>query len=727
MSRRRKKYPAISTIPLFRIYLSLVYSKRMKTSLDLHMARIAVLFAFASLVRIPLIAQQNPSPTQPFPSTFDTEFPKGDALRNITEPVFLGKTTFLQRLGEGGRIQQSSPTPAPQRPPLGLVLCGGSARAYAHIGVLKALEKAGIYPDFIVASSMGAIVGMLYASGYSPDDIQMLLHAIPLESYFNIVIPTNGGLINTEIFRATLRKLIGKLDLSETEIPIIVTAEDLKFRQQIWIAEGPFDRVMTSAFAMPAIFEPQPFDNFELIDAGATIIAPVEPALQLSDRLIISTAFYDRTMNFSSPITVLNRAVDIGKTRVGMEEIQKSNAFVIRNDVENLSYMQFSDPDIIISKGEQSATAALEKLNPDVRSHLENSPPSDFFEHRSRIHDSLIRTIRQLQSGEMPSASFMMRGVPILRLLEPFSRVPGETGTEPCVGASLAFSISKLRAGISYFSALGPEPGKEWAVETGIRANPIGSLNLWLTTRLWGVYGSTYILDHKPEYWEFSGLVKSTTALQNNKIGFQLGGDVFLTTMGAVATWQTLGLVEALSTQKFSKTGALLQPWYSAEAGAFVENTSGAQIAAGIQSTLMGGLRSTWITPKARAFAKVSLNGQEFAESKFDGFRSSASRGSALSDLITNIEIAVVLRDMYLDMAEALLCRNFELAPFFDTRWSNASGENFHMSDWATGLSFSFEARAFGLAPATISLYGSYTGSKVFTLQIRTGVLLSGQ
>jgi NTE family protein len=700
----------------------------MMASIRWRVVRIAMLFGFAcaNLLSAPLAAQQNPSPPHAFSDTFDLEFPEGDTLRKITEPVFLGKTIFLQRLEERTAARAAAGSSVP-RPPLGLVLCGGSARAYAHIGVLKALEQAGIYPDFIVASSMGAIVGMLYAAGYSPDDIQMLIHAIPLESYFDIVIPTNGGLINTAKFRATLRKLTGKLDISETAIPIIVTTEDLKSRQQIWLAEGPFDRVMMGAFAMPMIFEPQPLIEFDLIDAGATIIAPVEPALRISDRLIISTAFYDRTMNFSNPITVLNRAVDIGKTRAGMREIENSRAFVIRNDVENLSYMQFSDPDTIISKGEQSAQKALEKLTPDLRSQLENSPPPGFFEHRALIHENFMTNIRQMQSGEMPSTSFVMRGVPILKLLEPFSRAPGETGTEPRIGASLVFSVSKLRASLSYFAALNPDPGKEWALEARLQANPLGSLNVWLTTRLWGAYGTTYILDHRPEYWEFAGLVKNAAVLKNKKIGFQLGGDLFLRTTGTIATWQTLGLVDLASTQKFSKSGSVLQPWYSASVGGFVENTFGNQIAAGIQSTLIGGIDSTWISPKARAFAKISLNGQEFGGSKFDGFRSSAPRTPALSSLITNTEITVVLRDMYLDMAEALLFRNLEAAPFFDTRWSNASGEVFHMSDWATGLSFSFEARAFGLAPATISLYASYSGSRVFTLQIRTGVLLSGQ
>jgi NTE family protein len=699
----------------------------MKMFLCSRRTRIAILLGFACVVSIPwpLAAQQDPSPPHTLHDIFDLEFPENDSLRKITEPIFLGKANFLKKIDQKSRAQEISRGSSTPSTPLGLVLCGGSARAYAHIGVLKALEHAGIYPDFIVASSMGAIVGMLYAAGYSPDDIEMLIHAIPLESYFDTVIPTNGGLINTENFRATLRRLIGTLDISATIIPIIVTAEDLNSRQQVWLAEGPFDLVMTGAFAMPAVFEPQPFDTFNLIDAGATTIAPVEPALRISNRLIISTAFYDREMNFSSPITVLNRAVDIGKTRAGMRDIERSQALVIRNDVENLSYMQFSDPDTIIAKGQESAKRRLEKLPPELRSQFENLPPHDFFAHRALLHEKLISNIRAVQSGELPSTSFLVRGIPILNLLEPFLRAPGDPQPDPCAGASLNLSTSKLRASVSYFVALAPAKGKEWAIDAGLRANPLGSLNIWLTTRLWGDYGTTYIIDHRPEYWEFTGLLKNAVVFSNKKIGFQLGGDLWLRTTGALETWQTQGLVEVASTQRFSKSGAGLQPWYGVQAGGFIENTFGQQTAAGIQNTLKGGLASTWISPTARVSAKISLNGHTFAGSEFEGFRSSAPRNPSRSELITNTEVSFVLRDIYVDIAETLLLRNFEAAPFFDTRWTNLLDKTFSTSDWAAGLSFSFEARAFGLAPFPLSIYASYSGSKVFTLQIRSGVLLS--
>ncbi|MCX8013368.1 MAG: patatin-like phospholipase family protein, partial [Rectinema sp.] len=268
-------------------------------------------------------------------SSFDTAFLSGDPLRVIAEPLFYGEKSFIQRLSI--KTQGS-------REPLALVLCGGSARAYAHIGVLKVLERAGIQPDFIVANSMGAIVGVLYAAGFSPDDIELLVRSLPPEHYLDIVFPARGGFIDMNRFIAMLDMLTGSMDLSETHIPIIITGEDLKSRRQIWFAEGRLSRILAGAIAMPAIFEPQPVGNYLIVDGGSATIVPLEPALRFTQSIVVSTAFYNRIMNFSNPLTVINRAFDIGKTRTGIEALANSNAFVIRNRVEDLSYMQFSNP-----------------------------------------------------------------------------------------------------------------------------------------------------------------------------------------------------------------------------------------------------------------------------------------------------------------------------------------------------------------------------------------------
>ncbi len=710
----------------FRPPLPLRYSTKVRNAGRSIRFRIPICLFFILLTSaaFPSMAQSAASSIpSPLPSSrfFDQAFPKDYPLRNIIEPIFLGKESFSTRLSAQHADSGGS------RAPLGLVLCGGSARAYAHIGVLRALEAAHIYPDFIVASSMGAIVGMLYAEGFSPDDIQLLIQTLPLESYFNIVIPTNGGLINVASLRATIRAIIGDIDISHTLIPIIVTAEDLKTRQQIWIAEGPFDRAMTSAFAMPAIIEPQSFDRFSLIDAGVTTIAPVEPALAFSDRLIISTAFYDRITNFSSPLTVLNRAFDIGKTRAGMEQIEKANALVIRNQVENLSYMQFSDPELIIAKGEASAEAVLKTMSSESRSLLENRPQTGFFAKRQSIHEKLIENLQRLESGFMPSSSFVLRGVPVFKPFMTYTAPLGETGAEPRVGVSCAINVGKIRTSIGYFAAIQPESGKDWAIESTFEANPIDGLNIKMTGRLWGSYGSTYILEHNPNYWELSASAQNITSRGNKKTGFKLGGETLLKTSGVLAAWNGSALFHITLHRNYGIGGPRVFPWYSLDIGGFAQNSISGQISFGVEESLLVGLESMWLSPGLRAFSKVALNGQEFAQDDYDGFRSATPRTNALASMVTNLELAFAPQTWYLDVAEALLLRKFKLGPFFDTRWSSAVSQNFHLSDWAAGATLSFETRAFGLAPATMSIFASYSGSRVFSVGFRAGVLIAPQ
>lgn len=89
-------------------------------------------------------------------------------------PIMYGDELFRSRVAErtGG-----------ERSPIGLVLSGGSARAFAHIGVLKMLEEEGIEPDFIISNSMGSIIGLLYAAGMSADQIYDSIFSVPLRHF----------------------------------------------------------------------------------------------------------------------------------------------------------------------------------------------------------------------------------------------------------------------------------------------------------------------------------------------------------------------------------------------------------------------------------------------------------------------------------------------------------------------------------------------------------------
>src|SRR5690606_882576 len=98
---------------------------------------------------------------------------------------------------------------ASQRPTIGLALGGGSARGLTHIGVLKALEEAGIPVDMLVGTSMGSLVAGLYASGLSVDNLTYLVTALDLGNLFEPLMPPRGGLVNTERFERFLHALPG--------------------------------------------------------------------------------------------------------------------------------------------------------------------------------------------------------------------------------------------------------------------------------------------------------------------------------------------------------------------------------------------------------------------------------------------------------------------------------------------------------------------------------------
>ena len=118
-------------------------------------------------------------------------------------PFTYGDAEFIRRVEKR----------AGEREPVGLVLSGGSARAFAHIGVLKRMEELGVVPDFIVANSMGSIVGLLYGAGFSPDQISEIIRTTNIGELFRLTFPVGGGVINVGKFSGLLHSYVGNMNL----------------------------------------------------------------------------------------------------------------------------------------------------------------------------------------------------------------------------------------------------------------------------------------------------------------------------------------------------------------------------------------------------------------------------------------------------------------------------------------------------------------------------------
>jgi NTE family protein len=265
--------------------------------------------------------------------------------------IYYGEEEFKDRLAE-----------IKDRKVLGLALSGGSARAFAHIGVLKRLEAEGIYPDYIVTKSMGSIVGLLYAAGFSPDQIYQIIVKVELTEYFDLIWPTKGGLLNSRALSAMLYSILGDYDMKDLKIPAAAIAEDLHSKRRVILFKGDFYKILPASFSLPAFFEPVLLDDFRLLDGGVTGATPLDIAAKYSDHLILSTAFYRKKPNLDNPFAVLGQSFDIIKTRDAVKEIKKYNPLMIKCDVEEFSFMDFHKIDEIVQGGWNSADKMAAEL-----------------------------------------------------------------------------------------------------------------------------------------------------------------------------------------------------------------------------------------------------------------------------------------------------------------------------------------------------------------------------
>lgn len=250
-------------------------------------------------------------------------------------PVTYGDESFRERIYERTKGE---------RDPIGLVLTGGSARACAHIGVLKYLEEEGIVPDFIVANSMGSIIGMLYAAGVSTSQIEEILLAGDLSYLFSLTLPLGGGIIVPTGFRTLIESVVGPdVRIEDTKIPVMVVCADLVTKREIRIAEGNFTDILVASFALPFYFDPYEYEGHLLIDGGVISLAPLDAAYEYTDTVVLSTTFYDaEEVQLRNPITIINTAYDISKRQSAAEDMKRYDDFIwIRCNVEKYSFMAF--------------------------------------------------------------------------------------------------------------------------------------------------------------------------------------------------------------------------------------------------------------------------------------------------------------------------------------------------------------------------------------------------
>jgi NTE family protein len=172
---------------------------------------------------------------------------------------------------------------------IGLALGSGSARGWAHIGVIKALAAHGIHPHIVCGSSIGALVGAAYVTG-KLDELETWVRKINWRKMARLLDFrfSNGGVIEGDRLMRFLRDLQDDALIESLDIPFAAVAADLGTGHEVWLREGSIIDAVRASMALPGIFGPVALEDLRLADGGLVNPVPVAPCRALGADVIIA-------------------------------------------------------------------------------------------------------------------------------------------------------------------------------------------------------------------------------------------------------------------------------------------------------------------------------------------------------------------------------------------------------------------------------------------------------
>ena len=311
-------------------------------------------------------------------------------------------------------------------PKVGLVLSGGGAKGLAHIGALKVIEEAGIKVDYIGGTSMGAIVGALYASGYSANELDSIFrntdftdliqdnvprgaktfyekedserYALSLPfTNFKVSFPQaiSGGQNIYNMLVQLLFHVKDVQDFNKLPIPFVCIATNVETGEEVVLDHGYLPEAIVASGTFPSLFEPSEIDDDILIDGGVVNNYPIDQVRALGADFIIGVDVQHDLATRESLSSATEILLQINNYRT-VNDMRKKSAqtdIYIRPDIDEFSVIDFEKGNEIVKSGEEAAQSKIEELKAIAREQNEAPKPRK----RIKVMDSL--TINRMILG----------------------------------------------------------------------------------------------------------------------------------------------------------------------------------------------------------------------------------------------------------------------------------------------------------------------------------------
>ncbi|MDZ7716272.1 MAG: patatin-like phospholipase family protein [Balneolaceae bacterium] len=246
---------------------------------------------------------------------------------------------------------------------IGLALGSGAALGAAHIGVLKALEENNLKPDYIAGTSIGALVGALYAFGIPVKEIEIIAEELDWLDISGFTLSGMGLLSNDELGEL-ISERVGDVTFDQANIRLAVITTDISSGEKVVLKEGNVSQAIKASTCIPVIFEPVEINGRMLVDGGLMESIPVTPLKDFSAEYLIgvdlkSDRKYKRPEDL---IDVLNNTLEIALihlAKVKMDEVD----LLIQPELGKFSRTDTSHTKEMIDLGYRAAQDALKNLN----------------------------------------------------------------------------------------------------------------------------------------------------------------------------------------------------------------------------------------------------------------------------------------------------------------------------------------------------------------------------
>ncbi len=244
----------------------------------------------------------------------------------------------------------------------GLALSGGAVLGAAHIGVLKAIEKNDIKIKHIAGTSIGAVVGALYAFGKSTEEIENLAHSINFKALLSISLTKLGLFSNVKIAKF-IHEHIGDVKIEDAPIPLRIITTDITDLEKVTITKGNLAQALMASCAVPGIFSPIEFDNKLLVDGGLVENAPLQTLKELGIEKTITVCLASRHMH-RRPKNLIEVIMNSHSCMLQMlnKESCGDNDIIIAPDLEHFNAFKSSEIENITEVGYVEGMRVLRNL-----------------------------------------------------------------------------------------------------------------------------------------------------------------------------------------------------------------------------------------------------------------------------------------------------------------------------------------------------------------------------